>query len=902
MVQKLCDLCNERPAVARVQLERNGTKRTIQVCAVDLDRLQREEFMSPMDRMFSGHGFDDFFDRDFSDLSSRIGYPMPRRREAVDIDKYLSDHAKELIQDAAAHTANTGKIEVDTEDLLYAIVQSEVVQEILKQLKIDTEEIRRYIEANTKRTSHAKKPPAQISVSPRIKRVLEIAFTSAQELGHAYIGPEHLILGLISEEDGMAGGLLRKYGLSPESIRQRIVKVVGRGAEEGRVESQSTTPYTDKYSRDLTKLAKEGRLDPVIGRADEIESAIEILSRRTKNNPVLIGEPGVGKTAIVEGLAQRILSDEVPEVLQGKRILELSLNSLVAGSKYRGEFEERIKQVIDEIVANKETVIVFIDELHTIVGAGGMGGEGGMDASNAIKPHLARGDLHMIGATTLNEYQKYIEKDAALERRFQPIFVPEPTVQQTIEIMRGLRDKYEAHHKIKITDEAIVAAAEFSDRYITNRFLPDKAIDLIDQAASRVRIGITSAPPEVHALDGEIQKLRRERDSASSRRKFDDAKKRDADIKKLEEQREERSRAWREKRGVTTAEVRRQHIAEVVSRQTGIPVSDLTEEEKSKLLKMEEKLRERVIGQDQAVTAISDAIRRARAGLQESKRPIATVLFLGPTGVGKTELTKALAWTVFGDEDAMIRIDMSEYMERHAVARLIGAPPGYVGYDEGGQLTEAVRRRPYSVILLDEIEKAHPEVHNILLQVFDDGRLTDGKGRVVDFTNAILIATSNIGSDLIQENLRAKNKKSYDALREELMQNLRLRFRPEFLNRVDEVIVFSALGRSEIASIVALQLQRVQHTARGQGIELIFTQRAHERITEIGYEPEFGAREIKRRIQNEIETPLAKEMLSGRLREGDRVKVDFDPKSKKMTFKKEEPSEKVMPNRSKVRV
>ncbi len=884
--KELCEICNVRPAVAEVRISRNGSEEKIRVCAVDLDKLQQREFLSPMERMFTG-GFDDFFDRDFGDFSSRVGYPIPRRREAVDIDKYLSAHAKELIQDAAEATIKAGKKEVDTEHLLYAVVKSDVVREILKHFKIDTEEIRRFIDATDAKSSSTKKGDTpQLTISPRIKRVLEIAFSSARELGHGYIGPEHLLLGLISEEDGMAGDLLRKYGLTSESVRQNVVKVVGRGAEEGRVESQSTTPTLDKYSRDLTKLAREGKLDPVIGRADEIETAIEILSRRTKNNPVLIGEPGVGKTAIVEGLAQRILSDEVPEVLKDKRIAELSLNSLIAGSKYRGEFEERIKQVIDEIVANKENVIVFIDELHTIVGAGGMGDEGGLDASNVIKPHLARGDLHLIGATTLNEYQKYVEKDAALERRFQPVYVPEPTVPQTIEILRGLRDRYEAHHKVKISDEAVVAAAELSDRYITNRFLPDKAIDLIDQAASRVRIGITSQPQEIHEMDARLQKEKRERDSLTARKQHKDAEGLEKRINKLQSERDEANRSWREKRGSSTAIVMRQHIAEVVSKLTGIPVTDLTKEEKQKLLKLEEHLHERVIGQDEAITAVADAIRRSRAGLSEGKRPVATLLFLGPTGVGKTELAKALAWFVFGNEDAMVRIDMSEYMERHAVSRLIGAPPGYVGYEEGGQLTEAVRRRPHAVILLDEIEKAHSDVYNILLQVFDDGRLTDGKGRVVDFTNAIIIATSNLGSGIIQENMTSKQEKSYDDLKKNLMHILRGSFKPEFLNRIDEIIVFHALTKKQIAVIVRLQLMRVAKIARGQAIELAFSDAIVDRLAEVGYAPEFGARELKRRIASDIETQLAREMLAGRIKEGDAVNVGWDSKTNKPSFKK----------------
>jgi ATP-dependent Clp protease ATP-binding subunit ClpC len=886
----LCDICKTRPATAKVTVLQNGQRKVLHVCTQDLRKLQQQS-ASPFDRMFGGPLSNDLFqDSDeFENFSSRLGYPLPRHREAVDIDQYLSAHTKELLQEAAQTALRFKRDEVDTEHLLYAISNSDVVKEIYKQFKVNPDEIKNYIEANTPKGEREVKQgeTPQLYISPRVKNVFELAFQAAQELGHSYIGPEHLLVGLIEEEDGMAGDLLRKYGLSPQAVRQKIIKVVGKGAQEGRVEAQSTTPQVDKYSRDLTKLAREGKLDPVIGRADEIETTIEILARRTKNNPVLIGEPGVGKTAIVEGLAQRIMHEEVPEVLQGKRLIELNINSLVAGSKYRGEFEERIKKVIDEVLAQKDDLILFVDELHTIMKAGGTGEEGGLDVSQIIKPHLARGELHLIGATTLNEYQKHIEKDAALERRFQPVFISEPTVPQTIEILRGLRDRYEAHHKVKITDEAIVAAAELSDRYVTNRFLPDKAIDLIDQAAARVRIGITSRPPEVVELDKKVNTLKRERESASLRKKFEDAKNLEARIETLEKQRSEAENNWRKEKGVTTSEVKRVHIAEIVSKVTGIPVTDLTQEEKEKLLKMKERLHERVIGQEEAVKAVSDSILRSRAGLTEGKRPIAVFLFIGPTGVGKTELAKALAWVVFGTEDAVVRIDMSEYMERHTVSRLIGAPPGYVGYEEGGQLTEIVRRRPYSVVLLDEIEKAHPDVNNILLQVFDDGRLTDGKGRVVDFTNTIIIATSNIGSDIIQENLTAAKAKPYDALKKDLMGILNRQFKPEFLNRIDEIILFHALTKEQIKLIIQLQLERVKRTARGQGIELKFADAVLDRLADVGYVPEFGARELKRKIQTEIETPLAREILSGRIASGDVVRVDFDKSNSQVTFVKQ---------------
>jgi ATP-dependent Clp protease ATP-binding subunit ClpC len=837
-------------------------------------------------------GEDDFFSdfpNDLEGFFGRAGYPLPRHREARDPSRYLSAEAKELLQDAAQTALRFKRSELDTEHLLFSVVDTEIGKKVFNRLNIDVDELKGIIEANAPRGRQEARrgETVELDISPRVKNVLDLSFKVAYELGHGYIGPEHFLIALAVDEDGMAGNLLRELGAKNENMQKAVLQAVGRGARTGRVEERSTTPTLDEYSRDLTQLGREGKLDPVIGRAIEIETAIEILSRRTKNNPVLIGEPGVGKTAIVEGLAQRILAEDVPETLRGKRVVELNINALVAGSKYRGEFEERIKQVVDEVVANKDKIILFIDELHTIMRAGGLGDEGGLNISNVIKPELARGEMHLVGATTLGEYQKHIEKDAALERRLQPVFVPEPTVPQSIEILRGLRDRYEAHHKVKITDEAIVAAVELAERYITNRFLPDKAIDLVDQAASRVRIGITSLPQEAKDLDRQIADLNRERESASLHKNFESARKHEADIKKLEKRHGEAVESWRREKGVTTAEVRKQHIAEVVSRLTGIPVTDLTEEERGRLLEMEKRLHERVIGQEEAINAVADAIRRSRAGLSERRRPIATFIFLGPTGVGKTELARTLAWFIFGDEDKIVRIDMSEYMERHAVSRLIGAPPGYVGYEEGGQLTEAVRRRPHSVVLLDEIEKAHPDVHNILLQVFEDGRLTDGKGRVVDFTNTIIIATSNVGSHLIQGEIESKKDLSYEELKKELLQIMRAHFRPEFLNRIDEIIVFHSLTKEQIKLIVELQLERVKRTAHGQGIELEFSSTVVDKIAELGFVPEFGAREIRRRIQTEIETRLAREMLSGRVVEGARIRADLNKKGE-VVFEKEE--------------
>lgn len=885
-MDSICDICRQRPAEYRVRINRGSREQVLELCAIDYAKYKRQqEQFTPFESLFNNEGiFDDFFSgfsSNWSGLESQLGEPIPRHREQLNIDQYFSDHTKELIQKAAQTAQDWGSNEIDTHHLLYAILDSDVVGEILKQFKISTTDLKRYIEENTLKSE--KQEGAQMQISPRVKNVLDLAFAASRELGHGYVGPEHLLIGLLEEEDGMASNVLRKYGLTRESLRQQVVKVVGRGAKEGRVEPKTTTPQVDKYSRDLSRLAREGKLDPVIGRHNEIETTIEILARRTKNNPVLIGEPGVGKTAIIEGLAQRIESGDVPEVLEDKRVVELNLNAMVAGSKYRGEFEERIKAVLDEVVEHKDELIVFIDELHTIVGTGTTSGEGGLDVSNVMKPELARGNLHLIGATTLNEYQKHIERDAALERRFQPVFVNEPTIEQTMEILRGLRDRYEAHHKVKITDDAIRAAAELSDRYISARFLPDKAIDLIDQAASRVRIKSTAQEGELRKIENQLKELRREEEYAQSRKDFGKARTFEDKIRNLETQRAQKEEEIRKYRGTTTNEVVAQDIAQVVSKLTGIPVTELTQEERTRLLKMEERLHERVVGQDEAVAAVSDAIRRSRSGLAAQNRPLATFLFLGPTGVGKTELAKSLAWLVFGSEDALVRIDMSEYMERHSVSRLVGAPPGYVGYEEGGQLTERVRRRPYSVILLDEIEKAHADVYNILLQVFDEGRLTDSKGRTVDFSNTIIIATSNLGSDLIQQNMTGKNVevKTYEQLKDELTQVLRGHFRPEFLNRIDEIIVFRALTAEQIGTIVGLQLEFVKRAARGQGIDLTFDETLINHLAEVGYRPEFGARELKRQIQTEVESQLARKMLAGDLTEGDTATIRYN-KDKKM--------------------
>ncbi|RMH50944.1 MAG: ATP-dependent Clp protease ATP-binding subunit [Alphaproteobacteria bacterium] len=915
MANGICDVCKTRPASFRAQVSVNGERRVMELCEEDYRKLARRAGRpaSPLEALFSGRSlFDEFFGDSplgslFGDspLRGTLGGVLPEaaggaepeadlpRRAARrgaggrSIADRLSEQANRLLQEAANKAGEFGRQEVDTEHLLWALAGSEVVRTLLGQFKIDAADLRRQIEKEA-RKGEARAEGGEIGVSPRLKDALNRAFIASNELGHSYVGPEHLLIGLAEEGEGLAADILRRLGLTPQALRQQVVKVVGKGAEEGRVETPSDTPDLDQYSRDLTRLAREGKLDPVIGRAREIETTIEVLARRKKNNPVLIGEPGVGKTAIVEGLAQRIVAGEVPEALRNKRLVELNINAMVAGSKYRGEFEERVQKILKEIQDHKDELILFIDEIHTIVGAGQGGGEGGLDIANVFKPALARGELNLIGATTLSEYQKYIEKDAALERRFQPVYVDEPTIAQTIMILRGLRDTLEAHHKVTITDEAIVAAAELSDRYITGRFLPDKAIDLIDQAAARVKISATARPVEVQELEAEVEQIKRELDYASARKQFDRAAELKRELEAKEKELNELLETWKRDRASATAEVRAEHVAQIVSKITGVPVTELTTEEKDKLLKLEERLHERVIGQDEAIRAVADAVRLARAGLREGRGPTATFLFLGPTGVGKTELAKALAEVIFGDEDAMIRIDMSEYGERHSVARLVGAPPGYVGYEEGGQLTEKVRRRPYSVVLLDEIEKAHPDVYNILLQVFDDGRLTDGKGRVVDFSNTIIIATSNLGSDIIQRNLKKRGTKEFDEAQQkaELMEVLRGHFRPEFINRIDEIIVFHALNQSEIRKIVELQLNRVKRTAMTQGVELEFDQSAVDHFAAVGFRPEFGARHLRRLIRSELETALAREMLSGRIEDGDRVRVRWSAEEGKITFEK----------------
>lgn len=895
-MQGRCDICGVT-ASYRVQLVENGRQRGAELCEIHYEQLNdQRRTVSPLDALFGqslfGQGSaDDLMRNLMNRMSGDQNTPMASvgDRQSVDIDSLMTSDAMDILQKSAALTKECGEASIDTEHLLHALSGNVVVGAILERFKLSSADIRQHIEHNYLDAKPKGIKDVQPTVSPRLKSVLAHALKASQDFGHNYVGPEHMLIGLMELGEGRAFDLLSAYGLTAESLRQKSAKVTGMGPDAKGV--QSNTPKLDEYSRDLTALARSGELDPVIGRSKEVGMMIEILARRSKNNPVLIGEPGVGKTAIAEGLAQRIVGDDVPEILEGKRLLELNINAMVAGAKYRGEFEERVKTVLDEITAQKDNLIIFIDEVHTIMGAGQGGGEGGLDMANVMKPAMARGDLNLVAATTLAEYQKHIEKDAALERRFQPVFVAEPTPDQTIAILRGLRDKYEAHHKVELSEEAIMAAAELSDRYITNRFLPDKAIDLIDVACARVRINATSRPQDIRDIEANIADLSREKEAADRSKDIEKFNTLVEDIDQLREEAKQLETKWNDEKSSDIPVVKMVHVAEVVSNLTGVPVSDLTEEERLKLLKLEQQLHERVIGQAEAVEAVSLAVRLARSGLQRGRKPVATFLFLGPTGVGKTELAKALAETVYGDEDAMVRIDMSEYMERHAVARLIGAPPGYVGYDEGGQLTERVRRRPHTVILLDEIEKAHPDAHNILLQLFDDGRLTDGKGRVVDFTNTIIIATSNVGAYHISENLNKQegDRKDYDALKDVLMGELSQRFRPEFINRLDEVIIFHALDKKQIRQIVELQLEHVKRTAHAQGIELSISKPVIDHLADLGFRPEYGARELKRQIRTKIEGGLAGILLAKDYPRGAAIKAVFDKKAKKITFKITEP-------------
>jgi ATP-dependent Clp protease ATP-binding subunit ClpC len=853
-----------RPAVAsRVRLRPDGTQEVEYLCEIDLADEQ-------MSSRFGGRGsslFDDFFSDFFGDGQSSAGggarrpAATQRQVERVDVTQFFSDATRELLQRAAQTAVEWGSLDLDSEHLLYAALQDDVVRHVLRQIDADAEAMAAEIEEGADKAQRTDVSP---SLAPDAKAALLAAYEESRELGSSYVGPEHVLLALARDDESEAGQLLQRFGVSHTKLRGAVIRGVEAG---GGTRETSKTPTLDQYGRDLTQMAREGKLDPVIGRADEIEQTIEILSRRTKNNPALIGDPGVGKTAIVEGIAQRIVNDEVPETLTDRRVVQLDLAGMVAGSKYRGEFEERLKKVIDEIVENEGNIILFVDELHTLVGAGAA--EGAMDAGNMLKPSLARGEMHVIGATTLDEYRKDVEGDPALERRFQPVFVREPTVDETIEILHGLKDRYEAFHRVRISNEAIVAAAELSDRYIRDRFLPDKAIDLIDQASARVRLRNRTKDDDTRNLEEDLRRLARERDQATTAEDYDRAG-------QLTDQMESRRGELdeRQKRRQRAPEVTAEDIAVVVSRATGIPISQLTTEERQRLLDLEQQLHGRIVGQEEAVNAVAEAVRRSRAGLGDPRKPIGSFLFLGPTGVGKTELARTLADALFGSEDLMVRFDMSEFQERHTVSRLVGAPPGYVGYEEAGQLTEQMRRRPYSVLLFDEIEKAHPDVFNILLQILDDGRLTDAQGRTVDFKNTVVIMTSNLGADRIQQ--QARTNEPFEQLKNDLMQILRQSFRPEFINRIDEIIVFRALTEEQLVDITELLLDRLERRLRAQHIELEFTQEAVRLLAKVGYDPEFGARPLARTIQRLVENELSRMVLSGEVEPGDKVQVEAD--------------------------
>ncbi len=792
----------------------------------------------------------------------------------------FTERARELVQTAQDVLVRYKHTQLDTEHLLLAMLEQNdgLAVQVLQALNVDTRALSHAAEealARAPKVQYADQG-AQVYITPRIKRVFDLAKEEAQRLHDSYIGVEHLLLGLITEGDGGAARLLKQQNVDEEKVYKALQKVRGssRVTDENPEEKYR---MLERFSRDLTQLAREDKIDPVIGRDEEVKRTIQILSRRTKNNPVLIGDPGVGKTAIAEGLARRIASGDVPENLRGRRLLALDMGALVAGSKFRGEFEERLKGVMDEVRKAAGQVILFLDELHTVVGAGAA--EGAMDASNMLKPALARGELQCIGATTLDEYRKNIEKDAALERRFQPIVVGEPSVADTIEILKGLRDKYEAHHTVKIDDSALVAAAELSARYVTERFLPDKAIDLIDEAASKIRIEKSSMPADIKGMEARLTRMQAEGRAAADARDYEKAARlRDEEVALRGEFTEQRD-TWMREAGVDSV-VDEHDIAELISKTTGIPVSRMFEEEAEKLLNMELNLHERVIGQEAAIEAVSEAVRRGRAGLKDPNRPIGSFLFLGPTGVGKTELARALAQFMFDDPDAMIRIDMSEYMEKHSVARLIGAPPGYVGYDEGGQLTEAVRRRPYRVVLLDEIEKAHPDVFNILLQLLDAGRLTDSTGRTVDFKNTVVIMTSNIGSQYIEAMPVGASQHEqdmlYDKMKERVTQQLRKHFRPELLNRIDETIVFHALNQPQITQIVDLLLKGTERQLSARKLHLEVTDAAKTLIAESGFDPLYGARPLRRTIQRMVENPISSGILRRQFTDGDTIVVDSD--------------------------
>ncbi len=778
----------------------------------------------------------------------------------------FTERARKVILLAKEEARRFNHDYIGTEHILLGLIKEQegVANAVLQNLGVEPQSIRKEVE----KYMHPNPPmhiQAEIPFTPRAKKALELAAEEARSLGHNYIGTEHILLGLLKEGGGIAFQVLQDMGVDLNRVRLEIMNLLGTGVSgiSPSTKTQPKTPALDAFGRDLTRLAQEGKLDPVIGRDNEIQRVIQVLSRRTKNNPVLLGEAGVGKTAIVEGLGQRIISGDVPEVLKDKRIIALDLALMVAGTKYRGQFEERIKAVMEEIKRSKD-VVIFIDELHTIVGAGAA--EGAIDASNILKPALARGEIQCIGATTLDEYRKHIEKDAALERRFQPIMVEPPTVEQTIEILKGLRDKYEAHHRVKFSDQALEAAAKLSDRYVSGRFLPDKAIDLIDEAGAKARLKVLTVPPEIKEMEKKLEQIRKEKESFIKQQNFEAAANLRDEERKLRLELEKVKKNWTQKRESIVPEVTGEDIAKIVSQWTGIPLYRLEETESEKLLKMEEELSKKVIGQSEAIRAIARSVRRSRAGIKDPRRPIGSFIFLGPTGVGKTHLGRMLAEYLFGNQDALVQLDMSEYMEKFNVSRLIGAPPGYVGYEEGGQLTEAIRRRPYSVILLDEIEKAHPDVFNLLLQILEEGRLTDSFGRKVDFRNTILIMTSNVGAQIIKRKgslgfKATKEELSYDEMKQMLLEEVRRTFKPEFLNRIDEIIVFRPLSKEDLDKIVELEVGYLRERLKEKSVDIILTPQAKEFIIKKGFDPVYGARPLKRTIQRYLEDPLAEELI-----------------------------------------
>lgn len=804
----------------------------------------------------------------------------------------FTEKANKALNLAIESAEEMGHTYVGTEHILLGLLeeQSGVAATVLNDLGVTADELEQMM--RQKIGTGVRSIITMDDFTPRTKRILQIAVMEAARMGHNYVGTEHLLMALLEESDSYAMRFLNELGAKAEDIVKKINDALGSGdsdeekggygmpgAGKAGSKGKSNTKTLDQFGRDLTAVAAQGGIDPVIGRQNEIERVIQILSRRTKNNPCLIGEPGVGKTAVVEGLALKIASGNVPELLKGKRVVSLDLTGMIAGTKYRGDFEDRIKNAIDE-VKKAGNVILFIDELHTIVGAGSA--EGSADAANILKPSLARGDFQVIGATTINEYRKYIEKDAALERRFQPVMVGEPSEEEAVEILRGLRDRYEAHHKVKITDEAIEAAVKLSSRYIADRYLPDKAIDLIDEAASRVRLLAYTAPEDLQELEKQLKELEQEKAAAVNEQDFEHAAKVRDEEKEVKQHLEEQKQLWEEKNAKVSGEVTPDDIAHVVSSWTGVPVVQLTEEESERLLKMEDILHKRIVGQDEAVSSVARAIRRGRVGLKDPKRPVGSFIFLGPTGVGKTELCKALAEAMFGDENAMIRLDMSEYMEKHTVSKLVGSPPGYVGYEEGGQLTEKVRRRPYSVILFDEIEKAHPDVFNMLLQILDDGRLTDSQGRKVDFRNTVVIMTSNVGARLITEKQGSlgfasneTEESDFQKIRDTVMEELKKTFRPEFLNRVDDIIVFNKLNSNDIQEIARRMLKTLQKRVDGLNLTLSFTEEAIKAIAEAGFDPVYGARPLRRAIQSKIEDKLSEKMLEGKMEQGKPLLCDY---------------------------